>query len=120
VGGAGAPGFGEQPGGGIGALDAETFEFAWYRAVLTQKLRAAWTKPLVQNLGAPLRTVVYFKVLRNGRIVEIQLEASSGLEALDRSALRAVYDANPLPPLPYAYKEETLGVHFYFELVPEP
>jgi TonB family protein len=120
VGGAGAPGFGEQPDGGIGALDAETFEFAWYRAAITQKLRTAWSKPHVQNLSAPLRAVVYFKVMRNGRIVEIHLESSSGLETLDRSALRAVYDANPLPPLPYAYLEETLGVHFYFELVPEP
>ncbi len=119
VGGAGAPGFGEQHGGGIGALDAEAFEFAWYRAALTQKLRTSWAKPSVQNLGAPLRTVVYFKVMRNGQITEVQLESPSGFDLLDRSALRAVYDANPLPPLPYAYKSDSLGVHFFFELVPE-
>lgn len=119
VGGAGPPGLGQQHGGGIGALDAETFEFAWYRAALTQRLRSSWAKPSMPNLGAPIRTVVYFRVMRNGQITDVQLESSSGLDVLDRSALRAVYDANPLPPLPYAYKGGFLGVHFFFELVPE-
>jgi TonB family protein len=119
VGGAGAPGFGAGSAGEIGALDAETFEFAWYRAALTQRLRGMWAKPMVQNLQAPLRTTIYFKIQRNGRITDILLETASGLDLLDRSALRAVYEANPLPPLPYAYKDDTLGVHFYFELRPE-
>ena len=119
IGGEGKPGFGEQKDGGIGALDAETFEFAWYKAALTQKLRNSWSKPTVPGLAAQIRCVVHFKVLRNGRIIDIDLENTSGLDLLDRSALRAVYDANPLPPLPYGFKEESLGVHFFFELVPE-
>jgi len=119
VGGAGAPGFGAGSAGEIGALDAEAFEFAWYRAALTQRLRGVWAKPMVQNLQAPLRTTVYFRIQRSGRITDIQLETASGLDVLDRSALRAVYEANPLPPLPYGYQDDTLGVHFYFELRPE-
>jgi len=119
VGGAGAPGFGEQKGGGIGALDAEQFEYAWYRAALTQKLRGTWAKPSMPDITEPLRTLVYFKVRRNGQIFDVQLESASGNDLLDRSAMRAVYESSPLPPLPYAYKEDSLGVHFFFELVPE-
>lgn len=119
IGGEGPPGFGEQKDGGIGALDSDSFEFAYYRAALTQKLRNAWAKPSVPGLEAPLRCIIYFKVLRNGRIVDIALESASGLDLLDRSAMRAVYEANPLPPLPYAFKEDSLGVHFFFELVPD-
>ncbi len=119
IGGEGPLGLGEAAEGGIGALDAEAFEFAWYRRALTQRLRAAWTKPTARGLEKILRTVVYFRLLRSGQTVDIQLESSSGMEALDRSALRAVYDANPLPPLPHSYGGRSLGVHFFFELKPE-
>ena len=119
VGGQDTAGLGGVEEGAIGALDDEAFEFAWYRQALTQSLRAAWQKPDLRNLETALRATVYFRVRRNGQIVNIQLARGSGLDMLDRSALRAVYDANPLPPLPYAYEGDSLGVHFYFELTSE-
>jgi len=119
IGGEGPSGLGAEQQGAIGALDEEAFEFAWYRQALTQSLRATWEKPDLPNLEAPLRATVHFRVRRNGQIVDIRLEESSGLDLLDRSALRSVYDANPLPPLPYAYDGDSLGVHFYFELTPQ-
>ena len=119
VGGEDTAGLGGPEEGAIGALDDEAFEFAWYRQALTQSLRAAWQKPDLRNLGTALRATVHFRVRRNGQIVNIRLAGGSGLDLLDRSALRAVYDANPLPPLPYAYEGDSLGVRFYFELTPE-
>lgn len=119
TGGEDTAGLGGAQEGAIGALDGEAFEFAWYRQALTQSLRAAWQKPDLRNLETALRATVYFRVRRNGQIVDIRLTGNSGLDMLDRSALRAIYDANPLPPLPYAYEGDSLGVHFYFELTPE-
>lgn len=105
-------------GGGSGYLDDATFEYGWYLSRMTSILRGNWARPFVSSgLGQPLRAVVYFTIRRDGTLANIVLEQASGDATLDRSALRAVQDSNPLPPLPYQYGKDSLGVHFYFELV---
>lgn len=42
------------------------------------------------------------------------LEESSGQPTFDRAVLRALYAANPLPPLPPAYRKDSLTVHLSF------
>ena len=92
---------------------------AYYRAILTNRLRSSWSRPLIPGgLRRPIRTTVRFEVLLGGAIAEVSLVTSSGHSPLDRSALRAVYDANPLPPLPEGFEGPRLAVHFFFELVP--
>ncbi len=61
------------------------------------------------------RVVVFFKVLREGDIVDLRVEKSSGKELLDKSALTAIMKANPLPPLPHEFDGSELRVHFGFE-----
>ena len=39
----------------------------------------------------------------------------SGFEFFDSSALRAVMLSDPMPPLPFGYNGDDLGVHFGFE-----
>ena len=51
---------------------------------------------------------------RDGRLESIELEQSSGLPSFDPAALRALYAANPLPPLPPAYGKQSLTVHLSF------
>jgi TonB family protein len=62
-----------------------------------------------------MSTVVGFQVLRNGKIVNINIEKSSGRYLFDQAAQRAVYSANPLPPLPDEFGGEHLSVHIEFE-----
>ncbi len=120
--GAGAPGGipgGSGGGGGSGFLDDATFAYGWYLSNMTSILGRNWARPIRPDLDRTLRAVVHFRVLKDGTLADIELEQASGDAALDRSALRAVQDSNPLPPLPYQYGKDSLGVHFFFDLKPE-
>ena len=105
---------------GVPTIDSEAFPFAYYRAILTDRLRSTWSRPLIPGgLNRPIRAMVRFEILRGGAIGNVSLVTASGHSPLDRSALRAVYDANPVPPLPREFEGNRLAVHFFFELVPE-
>jgi TonB family protein len=106
-------------GGGSGFLDDATFQYAWYLSNMTSIFGRNWARPIKPDLDRTLRAVVYFQVLKDGTLANIVLEQSSGDPILDRSALRAVQDSNPLPPLPYQYGKDSLGVHFFFDLKPD-
>ncbi len=103
----------EQPATGDVALDADDFPFAYYIATMKRKIAAYWRVP-----GASGRTSlycrVYFRVTRNGTIESPFVEESSGSFLFDQAAERAVFQASPLPPLPKAFKDDYLGVHFSF------
>jgi TonB family protein len=59
-------------------------------------------------------TIVKFRILRDGRLTEIELEKSSGYAALDLMAQRALFNTQRLPPLPAAFPEAHLTVHLRF------
>ncbi len=115
----GIPGAGGGGGEGSGFLDDATFQYAWYLSNMTSIFGRNWARPIKPDLDRTLRTVIFFRVLKDGTLAEIELERSSGDPVLDRSALRAVQDSNPLPPLPYQYGKDSLGVHFFFDLKPD-
>jgi len=87
------------------------FHFTYYIERMLALIEARWYKP-----AAPpqTRALVRFRILRDGRLEGIELEQSSGLPSFDRAALRALYAANPLPPLPPAYGKQSLTVHLSF------
>ena len=118
----GADGKGSGAGGVAGAgglLDDATFQYGWYLSNMSSLFSRNWTRPIKPDLLRTLRAVVRFKIQKDGHLSDIVLEQPSGDAALDRSALRAVQDSNPLPPLPYQYGKDSLGVHFFFDLVPD-
>jgi len=121
AGSAGSKGISGGPGGGGGAgfLDDATFAYGWYLTNMTSVLGRNWARPVKPELATTLRAVVHFRVLKDGTVTDIELEQPSGDAVLDRSALRAVQDSNPLPPLPYQYGKDSLGVHFFFDLKPD-
>jgi TonB family protein len=106
-------------GGGSGFLDDASFAYGWYLSNMTSILGRNWARPIKPDLSTTLRAVVHFRVLKDGNLADIVLEQPSGDSVLDRSALRAVQDSNPLPPLPYQYGKDSLGVHFFFDLKPD-
>ena len=87
------------------------FHFTYYIERMLALIEARWYKPAVPP---QTRALVRFSILRDGRLENIELEQSSGLPSFDRAALRALYAANPLPPLPPAYRNQSLTVHLSF------
>jgi len=87
------------------------FHFTYYVERMLALIESRWYKPVVP-VGT--RAQVGFVILKNGRLEGIQLEESSGMPSFDRAALRAIYAANPLPPLPPAYGKPSLTVHLSF------
>ena len=61
-----------------------------------------------------LETIIAIRIARDGRIVDIQIEKTSGNLELDNSALRAITKANPFPPMPPDFEKDIfeVGVRF--------
>jgi protein TonB len=97
-------------------VDSGDFEFNYYLLLLRNRIAQNWAPPagLVSG-GQPIRAVVYFRVVREGNVLDVRLETTSTADMFDRSALRAVVLSDPLPPLPDGFKGASLGVHFGFE-----
>ena len=104
-------------GGGVGGtgygLTPEQARFGRYYMTVFNKIQSAWILPLYYE-QKKLLAVVEITVRADGRIVNIQFENKSGNEEFDRSVMRAIQKANPLPPLPPGLNEPllTLGIRF--------
>jgi TonB family protein len=92
------------------------FRFAYYLAALRNKIGSRWVPPPgIPANRQPIRTILYFRISRDGEVSVAQVETSSGFPFFDQTALRALLSATPLPPLPAGYNDNYLGVHFGFE-----
>lgn len=94
-GGPGAPG---SPFGGEGTgrpLDLVTQK---YLAGLAERIHSAWGIPGAG--GRNLLTVVTIKIRKDGRIVDMDIDARSGNRIFDESVMRALRAIDPLEPLP--------------------
>lgn len=97
-------------GADVAAFDAD-FPFSYYVQQLVSLIGANWFRP-----DAPDGSLctVSFRIQRSGQVTDVKVESESGASYYDRAAVRAVYAANPLPPLPTDYRNEQLGVHLRF------
>lgn len=98
-------------------LDVKDFEFPYYLGIIQRKIQQHFVVPRMPGVK-PLETIIYFRIDRKGRIHNIVLERTSKHPVFDLTAQRALNSSNPLPPLPDAYEEDFLGVHFAFEYNP--
>ena len=73
---------------------------AWYRDSVVAALRSQWERPILEGSRGTLEVTVAFEILPDGTVRNLRIDTTSGVPSLDRSALRAVADASPLPPLP--------------------
>lgn len=110
-------GYGSGSGGRYGSGSGlGGFPYAYYIEAIRSKISNSWYNALVSpGLRGKLTAGVMFKIARNGQIRDLELELKSGNNSLDLSALRAVENASPFPPLPVDYPDNYLVVHFEFE-----
>jgi TonB family protein len=99
---------------GIVSVEGKKFPFAYYLELIQNKINQEWRSPC--SVMENKKVVVFFKILRDGQVKNISMEKGSGNFLLDQSALRAIWQSAPLPPLPQEYKKDFLNVHFRFEL----
>ncbi len=105
-------GFGQSSGAGGegGFLEVADFCCPQYLATMRTAIMANWSS----QQGAAGLTHMRFVIQRDGRIVDITVEQTSGVAALDLFARRALM-LTKLPPLPLDYPEGALAVHLFFE-----
>jgi len=75
--------------------------------MVISKIRQHWIFPEAGNKD--LLAIISIRIAKDGRIIVDKIEKSSGNPLFDRSALRAINSASPLPPPP---EEIEIGVRF--------
>lgn len=88
-------------------VDNPDFTYGYYLDRLLSLIDAQWQRP---NMGEA-RAVIHFVIARNGSISDVRVVETSGYNAFDFAALRAVQSAAPFPPLPRGYRNDSLGVN---------
>ena len=96
---------GSQPAspGGSGKLAAlSSPDFGPYLEKIKRKVQSAWNYP--QAMSGNHKVEVLFVVDRGGKLVRAEVLGSSD-RRLDNSALKAMHQASPFPPIPDSLKE---------------
>lgn len=96
-------------------VDALGFGSPYYLSLVFGKIREVWENPV--QTSSTLMTTIYFRILRDGSIMEAKVEKSSGIDLFDQSAMRAIISSAPYPPLPNEFTGEYLGIHLEFEYI---
>ena len=90
--------------------------YGYYVTAMRNRISSNWLKGTVDpGVRVAPRVYASFQILRDGQIANAQLTASSGIPSLDRSALRAIFDSSPMPPLPADYPGSGVTVEFWFD-----
>lgn len=105
----------ESPGAGP-VVPLSNFPYAWYLAILKEKVFSNWETP--SEFALERKTVsaqVAFRLQRSGILSRVTLKESSGYRRFDQSALAAVQSLKDVPLLPEDYREEYLDVVIRFQ-----
>lgn len=88
------------------------FPYLYYLRRVREAISSNWGWSGRETGG--LKSVVYFKIRRDGTITEPEFKEQSSNAVFDAVALRAVKISAPFAPLPTGYDDETLGIYFEF------
>lgn len=108
----------QKPGsGGVGVGPNSTFgnQFGAYADLVVQRVTDKWNTSGLAGLNLPI-AVITFDIMRNGTVQNAKIAQGTGNATLDYSALRAVTDAAPFPPLPPNYSGSSTTVELRFQL----
>ncbi len=101
--------------GGYGTGTGIAFPFPWYIEQVFSKIEMNWAKPYIAAATTQeYSCIVYFTITRAGAVTNVEIEQSSGIPALDRSAQSAVMGSAPFPPLPQQWTDPELAFRIRF------
>jgi protein TonB len=110
---------GQTGSGGVGVGEGSPFgnRFGNYVTILRQRVADKWhTTDIDPRIHTLPTAIVTFDLMRDGSARNVRIAQTSGNQALDYSAQRAIYDASPFPPLPPAFERNDAVIEFWFEL----
>lgn len=107
----GNPGPGNPKGApGIDAIREP--DFGPYMRELQRRIKMNWEPP---KGNESKRVVLLFAISRDGRLLSVKVNRSSGVAAADRAAISAVQLTAPFKPLPPEYKGNSVDIQFTFD-----
>jgi protein TonB len=104
-------GFGFTGGGGdFGS------RFSWYVQAVQRKVSDNWLRYEIDpSIHEANRVYLTFDIARDGHPGNVQIEQSSGVPSLDRSAVYAIQRIDTFGPLPPEYSGSKVSVEFWFD-----
>ncbi len=104
----------QQAVGGRGAISSRVMEIRYktYYSTIWEIIRDAWMIPQGIPIEHGMETIIGIVIEKHGRVSDITIEKSSGNQAFDDSAIRAIERSSPLPPIPGEEQELPLGIRF--------
>ncbi len=94
-------------------IDNATFNYPYWFTQTFNKIASNYRNTFLYD--GTLVCVVYFQVIKSGRIIELRIEKSSGFSEFDETCLRAIERSKPFPPLPNDFRDEILGITLPFK-----
>ncbi len=101
---------------GIGPNTLLGNRLGWYAELVRQRIAQNWHTNAVDARSQNTPAIIGFLIMRDGTVRNPQVIQSSGNPSIDNTALRAVYDSNPLPQLPPQVTESYISAQFTFSL----
>jgi len=98
---------------GEAVLENPNFPYSYYIEQMLNKIDQAWENPVRSDL--PLSTVIYFRIQKDGRLTDLNIEAPSGISQFDNACKRALLSSDPFAPLPADFIDSYLGIHLEFK-----
>src|SRR3982750_4016396 len=88
----------------------------WYAELIRQRIAQNWNTNGLDTRSQRSPAIVSFYIMRDGSVRTPQIVQSSGDYNIDNTALRAVFQSNPLPQLPPQITESYISAQFTFNL----
>ena len=89
-------------------VDNESFDYPYWFTQAFNKISSNFKRTV--TLDGNVVCVVYFEVIRSGRVVKVEIKQSSGIPGVDRDCLAAIERSKPFPPLPDEFRDEIIGI----------
>ena len=93
----------------------QDFPFQYYLDLIHNKISSCWQEPEMV-MDRQYTAVISFTINTTGRISNVRIKRSSGINMFDKSGARAIELAKPFPPLPPGYKDSQLTINVAFNL----
>ncbi|HEY1216794.1 MAG TPA: TonB family protein [Bryobacteraceae bacterium] len=115
---ASSPMYGQSGSGqvGIGPNSPLGNRLGWYAELIRERIAQNWRTNGLDARSQSSPAIVSFTIMRDGTVRNPQVVQSSGNPTIDNTALRAVYESNPMPALPPQITDSYISAQFTFNL----
>jgi TonB family protein len=96
--------------------DNQGVDFTPYLRLILQTVKRNWQSvmPEAVRLGRRGKVSIVFSIGRDGQVIKLVINDSSGIDSFDKAAVAGISMSNPFPPLPSAFKADHIAVQFNF------